>query len=85
MKEKEENVEEKTKKETYKIKLRILAVISMVQSVALRVINENSNFKDQAMSDQVIKKYLTKNELSEMFNPYTYLSNVDKIYKRFGL
>ena len=55
----------------------------IVQSISLKVINENSNFKDQACSDARLKKLLAKKELEEIFNPYTYLANIDKIYKRF--
>ena len=57
----------------------------MVQKVALGVINKNSNFKDEVIADKKIKKFLKKKELEEIFNPYSYLANVDKIYARFSL
>jgi len=57
----------------------------IVQSVSLKVINKNSNFKEEAIGDKKLKKFLTKKELEEIFNPYTYLVNIDKIYKRFKL
>jgi adenylosuccinate lyase len=57
----------------------------LVQGISLRVINKNSNFKEEALSDKKLSKFLTKEELKEIFNPYTYLVNIDKIYKRFAL
>jgi len=57
----------------------------IVQGVALKVINKNSTFKKESFSNAKIKKLLTRRELEEIFNPYTYLSNVGKIYKRVGL
>ena len=57
----------------------------IVQGIALKVINKNSSFKKEAFSNAKIKKILTKPELEEIFNPYAYLSNVDKIYKRAGI
>ncbi|MBU0897164.1 MAG: adenylosuccinate lyase [Candidatus Omnitrophica bacterium] len=56
-----------------------------VQDVSLKVINENSNFKEESRKDRQIRKYLSKEELDEIFNPYEYLKNIDKIYKRVGL
>ncbi len=55
----------------------------IVQNVSLKVINEQSSFRDEAVKDIKIKKFLSKKELDEIFNPYSYLSNIDKIYKRF--
>jgi len=57
----------------------------MVQRVALGVINKNSTFKREALKDKTLNKYLAKRELEGIFNPYTYLSNINKIYKRFKL
>lgn len=57
----------------------------IVQGVALKVINKNSSFKKESFANAKIKKLITKKELEEIFNPYTYLSNVDKIYKRVGI
>jgi adenylosuccinate lyase len=57
----------------------------IVQTISLRVINENSNFKEEVLKDEKIAKYFTKKELEELFNPYTYLHNIDKIYRRTRL
>lgn len=57
----------------------------IVQAISLKVINDNSNFKEQASQDAKLKKFFKKKELEEIFNPYTYLANIDKIYKRFEL
>ncbi len=57
----------------------------IVQRVSLDVINNNSNFEEEVIKDAEIKKYLTAKEIEEIFNPYTYLNNIDKIYKRAGL
>lgn len=57
----------------------------IVQRVALRVINKNSNFRTETLADKQIRKFLKKEELEAIFNPYTYLANITKIYKRFKL
>lgn len=54
----------------------------IVQSVSLNVINNNTNFQEEVCKDSEIGKYLAKEELKDIFNPYSYLKNVDKIYKR---
>ncbi len=62
-----------------------IAAYDIVQRVALAVVNEQSTFKEKALSDAKIKKYLKRKELEDIFNPYSYLSNIDKIYKRVSL
>jgi len=62
-----------------------IAAYDIVQGISLKVINENSNFKEQALKNKKLNKFITKKELEEIFNPYTYLVNIDKIYKRFKL
>lgn len=57
----------------------------IVQGISLKVINNNSDFKKEAMKNVKIKKYLSKNELEKIFDPHTYLANINKIYKRFGI
>lgn len=57
----------------------------LVQAISLEVINNNSNFKEEAFKNEKIRKLLSKNVLENIFNPYNYLSNVDQIYKRFAL
>jgi adenylosuccinate lyase len=57
----------------------------IVQDIALKVINKKSNFKDEVLADARIEKYLSKKEIEDIFNPFSYLANIDKIYQRFGL
>lgn len=57
----------------------------IVQSVSLRVINNNSSFSSEVSRDSEIKKILNAKEIEEVFNPYKYLANIDAVYKRFGL
>ena len=57
----------------------------IVQKVALGVINKSSNFRDEAIASSQIRKFLKKAEVEAIFNPYTYLANIDKVYKRFKL
>jgi adenylosuccinate lyase len=57
----------------------------MAQEVSLRVINNNSDFQKEVSQDTSIGNYLSKKEIEDIFNPYTYLKNVDKIYKRMEL
>lgn len=54
----------------------------VVQRIALNVINNNSNFKDEVLKDNQLTTYVTAKEIDEIFDPYTYLSNVEKIYER---
>ncbi|NQT28666.1 MAG: adenylosuccinate lyase, partial [Candidatus Omnitrophica bacterium] len=57
----------------------------IVQKVALNVINKSSSFRDEAIASREIRKFLKKAEVEAIFNPYAYLANIDKIYKRFKL
>ncbi len=57
----------------------------IVQNIALKVINGSSNFKQESLKDSGIRKFLNRKELEAIFNPYSYLSNIDKIYRRFKL
>jgi len=54
----------------------------MVQAAALRAINNNTTFEKEIFADKPIAKYLNQKAISELFDPRTYLKNVDKIYKR---
>lgn len=54
----------------------------VVQDIALKVINNNSMFKEEVLGDARILKLLKKSEIEKIFDPYSYLSNIDQIYKR---
>ncbi len=62
-----------------------ISAYDIVQKIALDVINQKSSFKEVSLKDKKLMKFLSKPELEEIFNPYSYLSNIDKIYKRFKL
>ena len=57
----------------------------IVQKIALEVVNGNSSFLKEAYKDKTVRKLLKDKELEDIFSPYTYLSNINKIYKRFKL
>ena len=57
----------------------------LVQDISLRVINQNTNFKDVVYKDVKMKRWFTQKELEDIFNPYEYLKNIDTIYKRVGI
>ncbi|MCF7872601.1 MAG: adenylosuccinate lyase [Candidatus Omnitrophica bacterium] len=57
----------------------------LVQEISLRVINNSSHFKEEVFKNNRIKDILDKKILNDIFDPYNYLANIDKIYKRFNL
>ncbi|MCF7870505.1 MAG: adenylosuccinate lyase [Candidatus Omnitrophica bacterium] len=57
----------------------------LIQNISLEVINNNSNFKEEIFKNKRIKNILDEKILNKIFDPYSYLSNIDKIYKRFNL
>ncbi|MDD5441495.1 MAG: adenylosuccinate lyase, partial [Candidatus Omnitrophica bacterium] len=59
-----------------------MTAYDMVQSAALNVINNKTTFKKEILEDKAIRKYLTEKEIEDIFEPKSYLANVDKIYKR---
>ncbi len=63
--------------------LKRMEAYDIIQSISLKAINNNSNFKDEALKDENITRLLDGGEIEEIFAPYSYLKNVDKIYKRF--
>jgi adenylosuccinate lyase len=57
----------------------------LVQKISLRVINNNSSFQQEVSNDETINRYFSAAEVNKFFDPYQYLRNIDKIYKRCGL
>jgi adenylosuccinate lyase len=57
----------------------------LIQKISLEVINNNSNFKEEIFKNKRIRNILDEKILNKIFDPYSYLSNIDKIYKRFNL
>ena len=43
----------------------------------------NGDFRENLYKDEVVKKFLSKVEIDECFEPEYYLRNVSKIYERF--
>lgn len=56
---------------------------AFVQRNAHEAFNNNGNFKENLLKDTDVT--LTSQEIDECLNYNSYLKNIDKIYKRFGL
>ncbi|HEX3072131.1 MAG TPA: adenylosuccinate lyase [Ignavibacteriales bacterium] len=55
----------------------------ITQTSAMTVWNDKSkNFKDELLNSEEVKKYLTKKEVEEVFDPGKMLKNVDYIFAR---
>ena len=55
----------------------------LVQENSMKVWqNKNLNLKDELVSSEELKKFLTKEEIDEIFNPEKMLSNLDYIFAR---
>ena len=57
----------------------------MVQTNALDAFNNHGDFKQNLISNKEIRKYLSEQEIEEIFNPNEFLKNIDKIYEKFLL
>ena len=55
---------------------------TIVQRNALDAFNNHGDFKKNVLSDDEVSKYLTKDEIEEIFNPEEFLKNIDAIYQR---
>ena len=59
---------------------------TMTQRNALAAWNKpGGDFKSNLLNDNEIRKYLSELEIDECFNLQYYLSNINKIYERFGI
>jgi len=55
----------------------------IVQSSAMNVWQDKSkNLKDELLTSDIVKKYLSEKELDEIFNPNLMLKNIDYIFSR---
>ena len=54
----------------------------IVQRNALDAFNNHGDFKKNVLNDGEVSKYLTKDEIEEIFNPAEFLKNIDAIYNR---
>ena len=54
----------------------------IVQRNALDAFNNHGNFKQNVLNDEEVLKYLSQDEIEEIFNPAEFLKNIDTIYNR---
>ncbi|MBD3246423.1 MAG: adenylosuccinate lyase [Candidatus Omnitrophica bacterium] len=57
----------------------------IVQEISLRVINESSTFQAEVKKDARVAELVSESERDEIFDSFSYLTNVDNIYARVGL
>ncbi len=65
--------------------LERMQAYDIVQNISLKVINNNSSFQKEALRDKELRRYLTEKEIEEALSPYSFLRNIDRIYRRLGL
>ena len=61
------------------------AAYEIIQSCAMQVWQENSDFKEVLNRDRRVRKYLSKNEIDACFDIKYYVRHRDKIFKRAGI
>ncbi len=61
------------------------AAYEIIQSCAMQVWQENSDFKEVLNRDRRVRKYLSKNEIDGCFDIKYYVRHRDKIFKRAGI
>lgn len=61
------------------------AAYEIIQSCAMQVWQENSDFKEVLNRDRRVRKYLSKNEIDACFDIKYYIRHRDKIFKRAGI
>ena len=54
----------------------------IVQRNALDAFQNHGNFKQNLLNDDEVLKFLSNNEIDQIFNPKEFLKNIDIIYKR---
>jgi adenylosuccinate lyase len=54
----------------------------MVQRNAMRVWEEETDFKQEVLKDPEITKVLTREEIEQCFDLYGHLGHVEEIFKR---
>ncbi len=55
---------------------------AIVQRNALDAFNNHGDFKANLANDEEVKKYLTSDEIEQIFNKEEFLKNIDKIYDK---
>ena len=61
------------------------AAYEIIQSSAMQVWQENSDFKEVLNRDRRVRKYLSKNEIDACFDIKYYIRHRDRIFKRAGI
>ncbi len=61
------------------------AAYDIIQSSAMQVWQENSDFKEVLNRDRRVRKYLSKNEIDACFDIKYYIRHRDRIFKRAGI
>ncbi|MBI3314488.1 MAG: adenylosuccinate lyase [Candidatus Omnitrophica bacterium] len=61
------------------------AAYEIIQSCAMQVWQESTEFKDVLYRDRRVRKYLSKNEIDGCFDIKFYIRHRDKVFKRAGI
>jgi adenylosuccinate lyase len=61
------------------------AAYSIIQTCAMQVWQETSEFKDVLYRDRKVRKYLSKNEIDACFDIKYYIRHRDRIFKQVGI
>lgn len=54
----------------------------LIQKNALEAFTNNGNFKQNLLNDEEIREKLSIEEIDEIFNPQTFIHNIDKIFAK---
>ena len=57
----------------------------LVQKISFEVIKNSTNLKEELLKSKEVKKYLSSEEIEEIFLPHNYLKNIHTIYRRLNL
>ncbi len=61
------------------------AAYDIIQSCAMQVWQESSEFKDVLYRDRRVRKYMSKNDIDACFDIKYYIRHRDKVFKRAGI
>ncbi|MCD6540034.1 MAG: adenylosuccinate lyase [Candidatus Omnitrophica bacterium] len=57
----------------------------LVQKISFEVIKNSINLKEELLKSKEVKKYLSSEEIEEIFLPHNYLKNINTIYRKLNL
>jgi len=52
---------------------------NLVKDLAIKSYQENLNFAEELANNEIIRNYLTQQEIKDLLNPYTYIGQAKKI------